>query len=140
MDFSSLSSDVSTEDDACSLRAALAKAQDEVRILHNLNDELGDRLVERGNELRWERWINELAWDFIPEARWSDYMEEWPCAQLDWVESPVRVSFSFVFLFFAQLTKRLEKEAQVRVDTARAVDGCRLVTRMQPVTVRVHEV
>jgi hypothetical protein len=64
--------------------------------LQDYNRTLETKLAESHNELQWEKYLNELAWDYIPEAKWTEYMGEWPQSQLDTIETPpMLVSFNF---------------------------------------------
>jgi hypothetical protein len=35
-------------------------------------------------ELKAERYIAKIAWNYIPEDRKDDFVMAWPCAQINW--------------------------------------------------------
>jgi hypothetical protein len=76
--------------------SVMQQLEDKLNVLHEQNLKLLTQLTECQTELKYERHINKLAWDFILEDKQDEYGYEWPKMQLPLaVSTPSPVSFTF---------------------------------------------
>jgi hypothetical protein len=66
------------------LQTRLSKAQEDLQATQDNNFKLWLKLLDCKSDLKRERYINKIAWSYIPEEQRDDYMHDWPNGQMIW--------------------------------------------------------